>query len=225
MKIKFGAIVTDGRGKLGGHVFSKNKAGAYIRTKVTPSNPQTSRQTTVRALFGAISQQWSGLTQAVRDGFNEAVPSWSKTDIFGDIKNPSGKALFQRLNNQAQVVGFPAVAAVPEKQELPVDVITAITVNDTTGTITATGASTDSAFKTVIYATAPLTAGTSFVKNRLRQIYAVDADAYVAADAYQAYEDKYGVPAIGANIYMGVKYVADNGQATPMQVLQSPVVA
>ena len=39
MKIKFGSEVVDGRGKIGGHVYSKNKGGAYKRTKVTPSNP------------------------------------------------------------------------------------------------------------------------------------------------------------------------------------------
>src|SRR3546814_3353017 len=50
-KVKFGALMTDARGKLGGHVFSKNRAGSYLRTKVTPVNQQTSYQTSVRALF------------------------------------------------------------------------------------------------------------------------------------------------------------------------------
>lgn len=62
MKLKFGAIVVDGRGKIGGHVASKNGAGAYLRTKVTPTNPQTARQSFVRALFAAITAAWSGLT-------------------------------------------------------------------------------------------------------------------------------------------------------------------
>jgi len=41
MKTLFGAIVVDGRGKLGGHVASKNRHGSYFRTKVSPS--QTSK--------------------------------------------------------------------------------------------------------------------------------------------------------------------------------------
>jgi hypothetical protein len=53
-KIKFGMMMTDARGKLGGHVFSKNRSGAYVRTKVTPVNGQTTAQTGVRAIFGAI---------------------------------------------------------------------------------------------------------------------------------------------------------------------------
>ena len=41
-KIKMTAIVADMRNKLNGSVFSRNRGGAYIRTKVTPINPQTS---------------------------------------------------------------------------------------------------------------------------------------------------------------------------------------
>ena len=118
-KLKFGMIVTDMRGKLGGHVFSKNRSGAYSRTKVTPVNPQTASQTAVRSLFAQISQGWSGLTQANRDSFNGRVADYSKTDVFGDLKNPSGKALYQRLNqnlgisNQSLITVAPSPVGVP----------------------------------------------------------------------------------------------------------------
>ena len=36
MKTKFGAIIVAGSGKINGFVASKNRAGAYLRTKVTP---------------------------------------------------------------------------------------------------------------------------------------------------------------------------------------------
>ena len=34
-KIKFGAMMVDASGKLGGQVFAKNRGGAYIRTKTS----------------------------------------------------------------------------------------------------------------------------------------------------------------------------------------------
>lgn len=98
MKIKWGMMMTDGRGKLGGQVASKNRAGAYIRTKVTPVNPQTVAQQNIRQLFGSIASAWRSLTQAQINGWNEATEFWQRTDIFGDLKKPSGFALFQRLN-------------------------------------------------------------------------------------------------------------------------------
>jgi len=58
MKTLFGAIVVDGRGKLGGHVASKNRHGSYFRTKVSPSQPASQYSANVRARFTTISQAW-----------------------------------------------------------------------------------------------------------------------------------------------------------------------
>jgi len=50
------------RGKLGGNVFSRNKAGAYVRAKVTPVNPQTVIQQEARYRFGNMSILFQSLT-------------------------------------------------------------------------------------------------------------------------------------------------------------------
>lgn len=224
-KIKFGMMMTDARGKLGGQVFSKNKAGAYVRTKVTPTNPQTIFQTTARLLFAAISAGWSGLAESARLGWNEAVPSWATTDIFGDLKNPTGKELYQRLNNQAQSAGLAPVTSVPQKLEFPSDVVTSAVIDLSSVDIVVAGANADASTQIVIFATPPLTAGTSFVKNRLRQIYPIAGNVYSGTDAYSAYIAKFGAPLAGDNVYIGVKYVLANGQAAPMQVLKATVQA
>ena len=79
MKLKFGAIVTDGRGKIGGHVMSKNRGGAYMRTKVTPSNPRSTAQTTVRSHLTTLSQGWRGLSATAIAAWNSAVSSFTKS--------------------------------------------------------------------------------------------------------------------------------------------------
>src|SRR4051812_170938 len=84
MKVKFGSLVVDGRGKIGGHVLSKNRGGAYMRTKVTPINPQTADQSTVRGTLTSLSQSWRALTQNQITAWNNAVQNFQSTDIFGD---------------------------------------------------------------------------------------------------------------------------------------------
>ena len=222
-KIKFGMIVTDGRGKLGGQVFSKNRAGSYIRTKVTPVNPATTSQSAARSLFGSISQQWSGLSDTVRNGWNAAVSEWQKTDIFGDLKLPSGKALFQRLNNQAQSVGYAAVTSAPSKEEMVSGIITGALLSVTNFEITLTGAYSGAGARIVLYATPQLSDGTTFVKNKLRQIYTAVGNAYDVIDAYDAYVIKYPAPAVNSNVYLAVKYVLPNGQASPLQIIKATV--
>jgi hypothetical protein len=224
-KIKFGMMMTDARGKLGGQVFSKNKGGAYVRTKVTPTNPQTTAQSTVRALFGVISQGWSALTSTARTSWRTAVDSWKTTDVFGDLLAPTGKELYQRLNNQAQTVGYSAIATPPIKVVLPDDIVTAIAIDTTASTLTMTGNSTSASIRISIFGTAPLSQGTKFVKNRLRQIIAPVGNADSPSDDYSAYVAKFGLPVAGDNIVIGVKYVAATGQATPMQTIKAVVSA
>ena len=224
-KIKFGMMMTDARGKLGGQVFSKNKGGAYVRTKVTPSNPQTAAQTTARSLFAAISGAWSSLTASQIAAWNTAVDEWKSTDIFGDLLAPTGKELYQRLNNQLQTVGGSALTTPPAKVELPNSPVTAAVIAIGAATITLTGAYTTTGTYVQLYATPVLSAGTSFVKNKLRVIYQVDAASFVAADAYTAYVAKFGAPSASDNVYLGIKYVGASGQATPRQSIQASVTA
>lgn len=224
-KIKWGMMVVDGRGKLGGHVLSKNRSGAYVRTKVTPTNPQSVRQGAVRALFASISAAWSILTDAQRAGWNGAVTSWATTDVFGDLKNPSGKNLHQRLNQNLGNTNQTLIDAVPAKVELPTDQITAAPIGITAATLTLTGAYSTAGTAIQVFATTQLSQGTSFVKNRLRQIYTADAASYVAADAYTAYVAKFGAPTAGDNVFIAARYVADNGQASVLQTLKSVVSA
>lgn len=225
MKIKWGAFVTDGRGKVGGHVASKNAAGAFFRTKVTPTNPNTPAQSAARALFGLISQQWSALTQAQRNAWNEAVSEWQTTNIFGDLKKPTGKALFQRLNNQAQAAGLSAVTDVPQKGSLPDAIVSAVTIAVGAGTLVATGADSSASTQVVIWGTAPLSQGTSVPGSKLRQLYSVAGDSYDSSDAYNAYVAKFGAPVANDNIFIAVQYVIDTGQASPPQSLKASVTA
>ena len=62
-RIKFGMMMTDARGKLGGQVFTKTRSGATVRTKVTPVNLKSSAQALVRNRFGSLSQGWRGLSE------------------------------------------------------------------------------------------------------------------------------------------------------------------
>jgi len=218
-------MMTDARGKLGGQVFSKNRGGAYVRTKVTPTNPQSVNQTVVRQLFGTIAQLWSTLSNTVRSEWNSAIEEWKTTDIFGDLRTPSGKALHQRLNQQAQVAGYGAIASPPAKLEMVSGVVTAGQLAIGVAEITITGAYAGADARVMLYATPQLSQGTKFVKDKLRNVYNSVANAFTPADAYDAYQTRFGVPTVGDNVYLGIVYVLPSGQASPIQIIKATVVA
>jgi len=177
MKAKFGSIVVDGRGKLGGHVYSKNRSGAYVRTKVTPTNPQTASQTAVRNRLTSFSQGWRGLTEAQRDAWNNAVTDFAKTDVFGDIKNPTGLNLYVGLNSNLAQVGVGAISTPPLPSEVEALVTTSLVASVGTSQVDVTfGPSpvpADTAF--VVEATTGVSAGRNFLKNEFREIAVLDA--------------------------------------------------
>lgn len=118
-KIKWGAIVVDGRGKLGGHVFTKTKSGATMRTKVTPVNPQTAAQASARSRLGGNSQAWSALSEAQRESWQTRARETSKTNVFGDQYFPSGKNLFTSLNNNLLLIGEQSIVVAPAMAPMP----------------------------------------------------------------------------------------------------------
>lgn len=225
MLIKWGALVVDGRGKLGGHVAAQNRGGSYLRTKVTPSNPQTTAQTGIRNLFGAISQGWSSLTQDQITAWNQAVEDWKSTNIFGDLRIPSGKALYQRLNTQAQQVGYNLMSLPPPKALIPNSNVTALSVKVAGHLITPTGIYSGTAATVQVFSSGPVSKGTTYVKNLMRQIYHSGGAAYVAADAGQGYENKFGTMVSGDKVFVGFKIVTPNGQSSPMQIVETEIVA
>lgn len=209
MKLKwsgFGAV--DGRGKINGHVASKNRAGAYARTKVTPVNPQTTFQLAARALLTAFSQAWKALTQAQRDGWDAAVGNFAKTDVFGDLRNPTGKNLYTSLNANLSNAGQAAITAAP----LPsgAGAVTAGALVMTNGGAKTIAHTDDTAGHTVlVWATPGVSPGKKFVKGDYRLISTFPGGAASPANIATAYQARFGEPAVGTRVSVKLESVND----------------
>lgn len=220
MKAKYGAIVVAGSGKINGFVASRNRAGAYFRTKVTPVNPQTTAQLEVRNRLGSLSQDWRGLTDAQRAAWNGVVSSFARTDIFGDLKNPTGFNLYQRLNNNLITTAQAAISVPPVPQAVDEVGLTSITAAAGAGTIAVvlTGAvPATSAVK--VFATAPQSPGVTFVKSEYRLITVLAPSAATPIALGTAYVAKFG--SFSANQKLFFKFVfvdIDSGiESLPVQ--------
>jgi hypothetical protein len=216
MKTLFGAIIVDGRGKLGGHVASKNRAGSYFRTKVSPSQPSSLYSSAVRARLSTISQAWRGLTEATRILWNNAVGDFKSTDVFGSIRNPSGFNLYQQLNNNAANVGAAAIALPPQPLAVPGFATFSAVCDNSDGSVTLTFTPAIVATEKVkLFASAAQSGGKNFIKSELRQIGVLDStmtSPYVATALYTA---KFGaVGAVGKKVAFAMQQVKlTTGQA------------
>lgn len=207
-KVKFSALISDMRNKLNGSVFAKNRGGSYLRTKVTPVNPQSVAQTAARVLLATFSQAWRGLTEAQRAQWNAAVDQWSTTDVFGDIKNPTGLQLYIRLNANINLAGGAAIDVPP----LPVGVEPvldlSVDVDFSAQSVTLSDVTTPVPANTALYveATPGLSPGISNANSRFRHITTLAPAAAVGAVS-AAYIAKFGAVVEGQKYFVRCKFI------------------
>jgi hypothetical protein len=208
MKTKFGAIIVDGRGKINGMVASKNRAGSYMRTKVTPVNPRSTFQSAVRNRLTSLAQGFRALTAAQIAAWNNAVSNFAKTDIFGDLKNPSGFNLYVRLNANLLGVSESAISnpPLPGAVYAPTSLSVAMDVGAGGYALTFSGAipATD---KVILLATPGLSPGRSFSKNQFRVIEVLENGDSSPYDFETSYLAKFGAPAVGQKVFVAMQGV------------------
>ncbi len=99
MKLKYGPVVLDARGSVGGTTFSRNHFGAYTRARTTPVNPRTAGQSAVRQAMSDLSVIWStGLTAPQRAAWDLYGRSVAMLDKLGATIYPTGQNHFIRSN-------------------------------------------------------------------------------------------------------------------------------
>lgn len=230
-RIKFGMMMTDARGKLGGQVFTKTRSGAAVRTKVTPSNPQTASQGSVRSAFGIFSQGWNGLTEAQRQSWNSAVDEYKRTNVFGDQYKLSGKNLYMSINQNLSTIGVAAVDNVPEIKTtagITLDSASMNLADDELDISSVVVGSYSTGSKIVYEATAALSPGKYNFSGayRIFNVSALGGDPLSPAVMYNYYVFKFGTPPPDKKISIRA-YIIDSvaGISSPKSTIELIVAA
>lgn len=108
--VSFGGGILEMRGSIGANTFARNKSGAYVRARTKPINPNTDRQSVVRANMSLVSKSWfdsaSGAQRIEWETFAKNMP---ETNKLGQVMNLSGFNQFVRSNLAAKNAGFPSL--------------------------------------------------------------------------------------------------------------------
>lgn len=204
MKFLPGLGVGDLRGSLGGTTASRNTYGSYFRRKVTPVNTNTNAQQLVRQRLATISQAWSGLTPGERTAWNEVANQFSRTNVFGDQVPLTGFNLFVKLNRNLLEIGEAQISTAPQPKAVPGFTSLGLTADTGGGTYEAAFTpAIPASIKVLVYATAPLSAGVSFVKSEFRLIDTLTTAETTPEDLAAVYIVKFGaLPPVGAKSFI-----------------------
>jgi len=223
MKILFSGVgIVDGRGKFGGSVASKGRSGAYVRNKVTGVNRRTSFQQAARVVLSLLSQSFRALSVAQINAWNAAaLNGYTSTNIFGNSIKKTGLGLYVGLNANLRTIGLAILSEPPAQTAVQnmVDIAPSMDISATelfiNGENSAGGSTVFPLTQLVILSSGPVSRGISFVSSQMRIIGTIAASADTATtNMWSAYVAKFGTPAAGQKIFIGVSAVSEvSGQA------------
>lgn len=199
-----GSVVGEVSGSVGGVVFSRNRGGNYVRTRVKPSNPSTEYQVAVRNALSTASGDWKDLTDAQRAAWKSWADSNPIRNRLGESIRLQGNAAFVELNARLIMLGTASVATPP-----------IVSAPDPLLTLTGSYDVGAGDFQ-VAYTATPLAAGTklwvsgcllssasiNFVQNRLRHFFTSAAAAASPAAIESAFTARFGTPQVGNKVVL-----------------------
>lgn len=128
------------RGSIGANTFSHNRGGDYVRRRVAPTNPNSSRQQTMRTFLGTLAALWSStLTAGERAQWDTWADNQNKVGPLGNSISLTGINAFVWTNchlldaGDVRIDSPPLVVAPTGLLTLAID-ISAITTADITFT-------------------------------------------------------------------------------------------
>jgi len=225
--IKTGAIVTDIRGKLGGHFFSRNKSSAFMATKYKPKRSVSFDQMFQRQNFKTVLQLWRNLTTAQRDAWNLAAPTFPYKDRFGSSKTGSGFWLFVKIN----------LNLVLTEQNFVLDLPSFFDVNNwydnvtqfqwTSSVLKIYRAGYQNGEMLAIYATPMLSQGIKSYSKYFKHIINLEDFSDELRDVTQEYTQHFTFPENNSNVYFRFKQVNSSGISSVFhdyQIFDNPYI-
>ena len=230
--VRFGNGISEMRGSIDGVVYSRSRAGATARNRITPVNPNTSFQSSVRAQFNLAVQTWKDMPSEEAALWVDFSQTLSRLNAIGESYTPAARQVFiESTMNLLRIGETPLPAAPVDKPDEPtVDLSAVVTVaNETAGLMVALAVNDlvvqPHTSHLVFQATLPLPGSTQNLQRHFKEIATVTE----ASDnnLFTAYQARFGadVPAdIGQVIGIRMKAVnADNGFATSWYYLPTIV--
>lgn len=107
-------IFAQASGSVGGLTFSHNRGGKYTRARVTPTDPSTALQQTMRAAMGVLAPFWGEtLTQPERDAWDLYADNVTWINPLGETIFLTGQQHFLRVNTVRIQTGIAILSTAP----------------------------------------------------------------------------------------------------------------
>lgn len=196
-------------GSVGGQTASRNRYGAYFRTRAVPVASTTNPALQAKARLAAASQAWGGLTDAQRLSWRTWAATNPVTDALGQSQILSGHAAFCGIYTRVDISGGtvfddPPVVAAPDAL---LTLSATYDIGAGTSELTYTTTPLAAGCKLYIQAAVVDSPGISYVQNLLKLV-GFSAAAQASGFDYQTLvESRFGTLLVGQVLHLQVSVI------------------
>ena len=192
--IRYGAVIVDSRGTVGGMTFKATRAGLAMQRKSTPRTTPTQATSLQRARFAELSQDWHAtLDASQRAAWRALAAANPLADPWGTTWPLSGLAFYIRTNLSLLALGQTKITDAPATQAVTALATATLAITaPNTATLTFTPTPTTANHLLLLRATPAMSPGLSQYSGRYRQLAVGGAGQTSPWDIAAAYTAKFG---------------------------------
>lgn len=148
-----GSIVAEIRGSVGSETYSRNAYGAYVKTRTSPTNPNTTPQQNARTRMSNAVAAWQSLSMAEQHDYITEARNRTEQNRLGLPRRVTGYTLFLRQYISCVRAGITPLTSVQAKALPDVMRPSVLTFSESALSFLNQFAVTDAAIKGFLFAT------------------------------------------------------------------------
>lgn len=215
--VKYGALITEVKGSVGGSTFQGGRSApimrnkplsAVIQSRLKPTESGQPNDLVQNQLnFATCVKNWGSMSQANRDSWSDLLGTWLFSDKFGDPYNGTPFQIQTAANLNRLILETSLLSAAPTYQAAE-DVGVSFGDYSVSGTFNRTQSITPSSTqRAVSFVSQPLNPTAPVSKARFRKFAAVDQVGAGTVNLYAAFNAFFGTdPPIGSVFYINGWY-------------------
>ena len=206
---------TSPTGKTGSTVVFTGRYGVVCRSRSTPLNPRSQRQTEVRGHLAVQTGRFRQLTEAQRQAWNAEAATYHSKRWHGQSGPLTGLQLFVRVNCKLALLGLDPLDTPPERPMFPELAPEKLVITNTAGVIAVKLlCPADPGNNTVLRASPPQSPGRT-VCNEFRIIGTCPAPVAGWADITELYAEQFGLSWVGRKIFVRASTMVNGFESCP----------
>jgi len=219
---KYGAIITDMKGKLGGHHFKSSLSGATVSTNRQPEavndiryNPrQPEAVNDIRFNFQRAASAWQALTVLEQKAWQASAVNFPFKNKYGALIKPSGYHCFVGINARLLNTGGSIITTPPAPTSAPAVLSFTITSCSSSALVITLGSAVPTGYVAQIKCTRSLSAGRQVASKNFSLVQQSPAATTGAVNIWAGYRDLFGNPITGNTLWIVVVLInTSNGAA------------